>query len=145
LADGEGGKNMEEKIENIIKKSGELTIEKIKEASKKLCDNEKFMSLQKRLSKLVQTMEDFEKSVEEMKKNTDESLLKSVESNYKNEMERIVGAITGMILEESGAPIKEDVSVSIDSMIDDVLAKDLEEGGGEWIRIEKRDQPEENK
>jgi hypothetical protein len=50
-----------------------------------------------------------------------------------------------MILEESGAPIKEDVSVSIDSMIDDVLAKDLEEGGGEWIRIEKRDQPEENK
>lgn len=116
------------KIEGIIEKSGGLTIENIKEASKKLCDNERFIALHKRLSKLLETMEDFEKSAEEMKRggSMDESLMKSVENNYKGEMEKIVGAIAGMILKESGAAIKEDDSLSIEGMIDDALMTEEE-------------------
>ena len=48
-----------------------------------------------------------------------------------------------MIWKESGAKIEENVVVSIDGMIDDILAKKPEEAGGEWIRLEKRDQPKE--
>lgn len=138
---------MEPKIEDLIKKSGELTIEKIKEASKKLANNEKFMNLNKRLAKVIQTMEDFEKSSEEMKKNTDESLLKSVKNNYKNEIENIVGAISGMIWKESGAKIEENVVVSIDEMIDGALKEkgDISKDEDMQIKILKRDQPEELK
>ena len=135
---------MEPKIEDLIKKSGELTIEKIKEASKKLADNEKFIKLNKRLAKVIKTMEDFEESAPEMEKGgTDKSFIESIKNNYKNEMEGIISAISGMIWKESGTKIEENDAASIDGMIDDVLAKSPEEAGGEWVRIEKRDQPKE--
>lgn len=142
---------MEPKIEDLIKKSGELTIEKIKEASKKLANNEKFITLNKRLAKVIKTMEDFEESAEEMKKggSMDESFIKSVENNYKAEMEKIISAISGMIWKESGTKIEENDAVFIDGMIDDVLMTEEEKKKAEpadysGVTI-KRDQPEEPK
>ena len=107
-------------------------------------NNEKFLTLNKRLVKIIQTMEDFEESALEMEKGgTDKSLIESIRNNYQKETEDIVSAISGMIWKESGAKIEENVVVSIDGMIDDILAKKPEEAGGEWIRLEKRDQPKE--
>jgi hypothetical protein len=119
---------MESGIENIgglIEKTSGLPIEKIKEGSKRLANNEKFIALNKRLVKVDQTMKDFKESALEMEKSgTDKSLIESVKNNYDKEMENIIGAIAGMILKESGVDIKKDDAISLEGMIDDVLKKE---------------------
>jgi hypothetical protein len=136
---------MESKIENLgglIEKISGLPIEKIKEGSKRLVNNEKFIALNKRLTKVNQTMIDFNESASEMEKGgTDKSFIESIKNNYDKQKEDVVSAIAVMILKELEVKIEKGDEISLDGMIDDILAKTPEEAGGEWVRIEKRDQP----